>query len=87
MINKCDSAVDGGVTNGSICYTQEGDQSLDQTVGLLKKALIKYSKIECNSPTESILEFVANFNEKTPEYKQRFGYEKVLKVSTLLQEC
>ena len=87
MINDCDSAVDGGGTHGSSDYTQQENQRIYEADELLKKAFIKYSKTECSSPTESIFEFVANFNQKTPEYEQTLGYEKVLEVATMLQEC
>ena len=79
MISDCNSAADGGVTYGCISYTQEDDESIYEAVGLLRKALIKYSRIKYNSSVEDVSEFVVNFNKQTPEYEQRVGYETVLK--------
>ncbi len=87
MISECNPLDDGGVTYGSIGYTQGDDKSIYEAVELLKRALIKYSKREYHSTVESVLRFVASFNEKTPEYEKRLGYERVLKEATMLYEC
>ena len=86
MISECNSTVDGGVTYGCIGYSQENDNSIYEAVGLLKKALIKYSKVNYNSTVEDIPRFVASFNEKTPEYERRLGYETILEVAEKLHK-
>ena len=68
-------------------YNLIADTSISGTLELLRRALINYSKTECSSPAESILEFVANFNKKTPEYEQVLGYKIVVKEAEILSEC
>jgi hypothetical protein len=78
MISECNSKVNGGVTYGCISYTPENDKSVYEAVGLLKRAQIKYSKINFNSTVEDVPRFVTSFNEKIPEYERRLGYTTVL---------
>ena len=86
LISKCNSTADGGVTYGCIGYSQEKDESTYDTIGLLKKALIKYSTTEYNGTVEDVPGFVASFNERTPEYGQRLGYETILDIADKLHE-
>jgi hypothetical protein len=78
LISECNSTADGGVTYGNIGYTQENDEGIYNAVGLLKRALRKYSKTCYNSTVDDVPGFVSNFNKKTPEYEQRVGYMIVL---------
>ena len=70
----------GGVTYGCIGYTQKNDESIYEAVGLLKRALMKYSKIHYNYIVEDVPRFVSSFNEKTPEYERTLGYKTILDV-------
>ena len=86
MISKYNPTADGVVIEGHTGYTQENDESIYAAVGLLKRALTKYSKTEYNSTIDNIPKFVTNFNEKTPEYEQRLGYTVILEEATKLYE-
>jgi hypothetical protein len=86
MISECNSTADGGVTYGCIGYTQRNDESTYEAVGLLKRALKKYSKTYSNSTVYDVPGFVSNFNKKTPEYEQRLGYSIVLEEAEKLHE-
>ena len=57
-----------------------------KSVGLAKRALIKYSKINYNFTVKDVLRFVASFNEKTPEYERRLGYRTILEAAEKLHE-
>jgi hypothetical protein len=87
MISECNPLDKGGVTYGSIGYTQGDEKSTYEAVEHLKRALINYSKTSHSSTAECILGLVANFNQHTPEYEQRLGYERVLKEASMLYEC
>ena len=86
IISECNSTPCGGVTYGCISYSQENDESIYEAIGLLKKALKKYSKTHYNSTVKEVPEFVANFNKKTPVYEQRLGSELVLEEAEKLHE-
>lgn len=86
MISECNSPIDEEVTCGNIGYTQENNNSIYEAVGLAKRALIKYSKINYNFTVKDVLRFVASFNEKTPEYERRLGYRTILEAAEKLHE-
>jgi hypothetical protein len=87
LISECNSTAYGGVTYSNIGYSQENDRSAYDTIGLLKRALIKYSRTEYNCTVEDVPRFVASFNEKTPEFEERVGYMIVLEEAEKLHKC
>jgi len=77
-ISKCNPEIEGGVTLGYNGYTSEKDDNIFAVVDLLKKALRNFAKTEYNSTVDDLPGLVKRFNEKTPSYLERLGYQMVL---------
>ena len=77
-LSNCSQEGNSRVTEGNRCNSSKPEKKDSSTTGLLRMALKKYANDEYHCIVENINIFVEKFNERSPEFKARFGNKAIL---------